>query len=80
MQRTSEGEPWDVAQMCDACRIERCHDESRVKIVMDRATHELRKLMRQSFEQIGVATAIGQAPTGYLEEELGTNVDMLSEA
>ncbi|CAK0846058.1 unnamed protein product [Prorocentrum cordatum] len=51
--------------------------EGKIKIVLATPVAEVRKLLRQCMEQIGATTTVGQAPAGYLEEELGAYVDMI---
>ncbi|CAK0855833.1 unnamed protein product, partial [Prorocentrum cordatum] len=77
LQRIEHFEPWDLVQMCHVCRLEKCYDEGKIKIVLATPVAEVRKLLRQCMEQIGATTTVGQAPAGYLEEELGAYVDMI---
>eukprot|EP00959_Pyramimonas_sp_CCMP1952_P138678 2902600-Pyramimonas_sp.AAC.1 len=77
MEQMRERDPRDLIQMCHVCRLEKCFDDAKAKIVLAVPDYNLRKLMKSSMEQIGAATTMGQAPAGYLEEELGAYADML---
>ncbi|CAK0871931.1 unnamed protein product [Prorocentrum cordatum] len=59
MQQCSERESWDIVRTCHACRLERCHDESKVEIARAVDWLELQKVIRLFLGQIGELEILG---------------------
>ena len=63
------------------CRLQRCHNQDQVKLLMScHAQHPtpLRVIILHSLIQLDIEKMHGQAPRGYLEEELEEYLSILN--
>ena len=68
------GDPPDYVKLC---RFENCYSDGQIKIVFSVTNQEKENVLVASFKALGAQVTTGQAPAGYMEEELSAWIDVL---
>ena len=71
-------ETHQVLAFFPVCRLEKCYDQEKFKVVLVVGDPDAKVAVRSSFVQVGGVVTFGQALPGYLEEEISSYVEMLA--
>lgn len=67
----------DMPDYVKLCRLENCYANGQIKIVFSLANLERETILVDAFRALGAQVTTGQAPAGYMEEELSAWIDVL---